>query len=251
MGVQASQKPGRGDRDGCRTRRLAGWRTDPYNTRLVSCGGADINAGMGVAVKAAKKRGRMERELRNKTEIHAGNGAEPRRRPLIGVPTGREKSQRFFGLSLFIMNQTYVRVVEQLGALPVMIPLHMSEETLRGIFARMDGLLLPGGEDIDPSFYDEARDAQLGPTDKERDRTELNLTRWALEEGMPILGVCRGVQISTWPAAAACIRICSASGPTLASMITSRPSSSAFAFRTRWKSCRRACWHTAWASAMR
>ncbi len=137
----------------------------------------------------------MERELRNKTEIHAGNGAEPRRRPLIGVPTGREKSQRFFGLSLFIMNQTYVRVVEQLGALPVMIPLHMSEETLRGIFARLDGLLLPGGEDIDPSFYDEARHAQLGPTDKERDRTELSLTRWALEEGMPILGVCRGVQI--------------------------------------------------------
>lgn len=137
----------------------------------------------------------MERELRNQVSIQQGNGGEPRYRPLIGVPTGREKSQRFFGLSLFIMNQTYVRTLEQLGALPVMIPLHMSEETLRGIFERLDGLLLPGGEDIDPSNYGEDRHAQLGPTDKERDRTELQLTRWALDAGMPVFGVCRGVQV--------------------------------------------------------
>ena len=137
----------------------------------------------------------MERELRNQVSIHQGNGEEWRRRPLIGVPTGREKSQRFFGLSLFIMNQTYVRVLERLGALPVLIPLHMSEETLHGIFERLDGLLLPGGEDIDPSFYDEDRHAQLGPTDKERDRTELWLARWALDVGMPVFGVCRGVQV--------------------------------------------------------
>ena len=72
-------------------------------------------------------------------------------RPLIGVPTGREKSQRFFGLPLYIMNQTYVRALEQLGALPVLIPLGMSEATLRGTFERLDGILLPGGEDLDPS----------------------------------------------------------------------------------------------------
>jgi putative glutamine amidotransferase len=88
-----------------------------------------------------------------------------------------------------------VRTLEQLGALPVMIPLHMTEASLRGIFERLDGLFLPGGEDIDPANYGAARHDLLGATDKERDRTELLLTRWAVERGMPVLGVCRGAQM--------------------------------------------------------
>lgn len=137
----------------------------------------------------------MNRDLRDQPYLEAIAGIPVKRRPLIGVPTGREKSQRFFGLPLYIMNQTYVRTLENLGALPVLIPLQMSDATLRGIFERLDGLLLPGGEDIDPYAYGEERHAQLGSTDKERDRTEMLLARWALEEGMPILGVCRGVQV--------------------------------------------------------
>jgi putative glutamine amidotransferase len=137
----------------------------------------------------------MNRDLRNRSELANDPGEPLQKRPLVGVPTGREKSQRFFGLPLYIMNQTYVRVLENLGALPVMIPLQMSEATLRGIFERLDGLFLPGGEDIDPSNYGAERHPQLGAPDKERDRTELLLTRWAIEAGMPVLGVCRGVQM--------------------------------------------------------
>ena len=137
----------------------------------------------------------MDRDLRNQPYLEQVGGETTKPRPLIGVPTGRERSQRFFGLALYIMNQTYVRTLENLGALPVLIPLQMSEPTLRGIFERLDGLLLPGGEDIDPRNYGEERHPQLGSTDQERDRTEMLLTRWALEEGMPVLGVCRGVQV--------------------------------------------------------
>lgn len=137
----------------------------------------------------------MNREYRDTSYLETREGAGPLRRPLIGVPTGREKSQRFFGLPLYIMNQTYVRTLENLGALPVMIPLQMSEATLAGIFARLDGLLLPGGEDIDPSYYGAERHEQLGSTDKERDRTELALAQWAMAAGMPFLGICRGVQV--------------------------------------------------------
>jgi putative glutamine amidotransferase len=136
-----------------------------------------------------------ERDLRDQSVLDDGSKATVNKRPLIGVPTGREKSQRFFGLALYIMNQTYVRALENLGALPVLIPLQMSEATLRGIFERLDGLLLPGGEDMDPCTYQAARHPQLGATDKERDRTELLLTEWALAEGMPLLGVCRGAQV--------------------------------------------------------
>ncbi len=137
----------------------------------------------------------MNRDLRNQDRLETQPGELLKKRPLIGVPTGREKSQRFFGLPLYIMNQTYVRTLENLGALPVMIPLQMSEVTLHGIFERLDGLFLPGGEDIDPSNYGAERHPQLGASDPERDRTELLLTRWALEVGMPVLGACRGLQI--------------------------------------------------------
>ena len=137
----------------------------------------------------------MNLDLRSTDLLPSSELHPARKRPLIGVPTGREKSQRFYGLPLYIMNQTYIRVLEILGALPVMIPLQMSEATLRGTFERLDGLFLPGGEDVDPSHYGAEVHPQLGATDKERDRTELLLTRWALEVGMPFLGVCRGVQV--------------------------------------------------------
>lgn len=137
----------------------------------------------------------MNRDLRNAQQLGHTTEGGPRKRPLIGVPTGREKSQRFYGLPLYIMNQTYIRMLENLGALPVMIPLQMSEATLRGIFERLDGIFLPGGEDIDPSQYGAERHPLLGATDKERDRTELLITHWAVEAGMPFLGVCRGLQI--------------------------------------------------------
>lgn len=137
----------------------------------------------------------MNRDLKNQANLVEQPGQPVLKRPLIGVTTGREKSQRFFGLSIFIMNQTYVRTLENLGALPVMIPLHMTDATLYGLFQRLDGLFLPGGEDIDPANYGQERHPLLGATDKERDRTELLLTRWALAEGMPVLGVCRGVQV--------------------------------------------------------
>ena len=48
---------------------------------------------------------------------------------------------------------------------------------------------------MDPATYEEERHPQLGATDSERDRTEMLLTRWAIEGGMPVLGVCRGVQV--------------------------------------------------------
>jgi putative glutamine amidotransferase len=137
----------------------------------------------------------MNPEPRNRSHLEANPGEAPTLRPLIGVPTGRERSQRFFGLPLYIMNQTYIRVLENLGALPVMIPLQMSEQTLQGIFQRLDGMFLPGGEDLDPSAYGQERHPQLGAPDKERDRTELLLAHWALAEGMPLLGVCRGIQV--------------------------------------------------------
>ncbi len=59
----------------------------------------------------------------------------------------------------------------------------------------LDGLLLPGGWDVDPSFYGERRDEKIGETDPELDETELSLFRQARERALPVLGICRGQQV--------------------------------------------------------
>ncbi len=58
-----------------------------------------------------------------------------------------------------------------------------------------DGILLPGGPDIDPSFYHEDRQPACGPSDKENDHFQLELYRSARKAGKPVLGICRGCQL--------------------------------------------------------
>jgi putative glutamine amidotransferase len=77
----------------------------------------------------------------------------------------------------------------------VLIPLNLSTGALRAIFERLDGLLLTGGADVDPKHYGEAIHEKCGQIDQVRDTVELTLTRWALAEGLPILAICRGIQV--------------------------------------------------------
>jgi len=59
----------------------------------------------------------------------------------------------------------------------------------------VDGLLLPGGWDVDPSFYGEVRDDKVLETDPELDETEISLFHQAREREVPVLGICRGQQV--------------------------------------------------------
>lgn len=125
----------------------------------------------------------------------------PRRRPrpvigvttqtlhaIDGIPEGLPES--------WVMNQRYFRALTDLGATPWMIPLlHDDEETVRSIYERLDGLLIPGGIDVDPGTYGEEIGPMVGRLDPPRDRVELALARWAIADGMPVLGLCRGAQV--------------------------------------------------------
>jgi putative glutamine amidotransferase len=83
----------------------------------------------------------------------------------------------------------YRRAVAAAGAEPIdLIPGTMA-------LPEVDGLLLPGGWDVDPSFYGERRDDKVGETDPELDETELELFRQARERAIPVLGICRGQQV--------------------------------------------------------
>jgi len=113
---------------------------------------------------------------------------------LIGIPGRRDQSSRS-GSPVFAQKRTYVEAVATAGGAPVVIPLNLDEGALRAIYERLDGLLLAGGEDVHPRHYGEAIHEKCGQRDNARDTVELTLARWALAEGLPVLGICRGIQV--------------------------------------------------------
>jgi putative glutamine amidotransferase len=120
-----------------------------------------------------------------------------RARPIIGIPT--QTLQSLGGVSAeippsWVMSQRYVVTLTNAGAVPWLIPL-IDDETLRDIYESLDGVFLPGGADVDPVSYGRDPHALCDKTDRERDRVELALARWAIDDGKPLLGVCRGMQI--------------------------------------------------------
>jgi putative glutamine amidotransferase len=116
-------------------------------------------------------------------------------RPNIGITTQTLEAVEDQIPRSWIMRQRYVEVLTASGAVPWLVPLEQDRETLRLIYERLDGLFLPGGIDMQPSTYGEQPDPLLQRVDPARDETELQLARWAIEDRLPVLGVCRGAQL--------------------------------------------------------
>ncbi len=120
-------------------------------------------------------------------------------RPVIGVTTQTLHSIDGIPAGLpqsVVMNQRYYVAVAQTGAAPILIPLLDDEpEALRAAYDVCDGILIPGGVDVDPNYFGEVPHPKLGRTDPARDRTEMELARWSVEDGKPLLGLCRGLQV--------------------------------------------------------
>ncbi len=116
-------------------------------------------------------------------------------RPIVGIPAASYIDQEYSATPTYRFNGNYPAALAACGALPLVIPLNLPEDILRGIFERLDGLCLPGGVDVDPAEYGEARHPELGAVDAARDHTEILLARWALEANLPVLGICRGIQL--------------------------------------------------------
>ncbi len=120
-------------------------------------------------------------------------------RPLIGIPA--QTLQAIDGIPeglphSWVMNSRYYLAAADAGAVPVMVPLFgAGTDTLRAVYDRIDGLLLAGGVDMDPASFGETPHPRLGRTDHARDAVELQLTRWAIADRKPVLGLCRGHQV--------------------------------------------------------
>lgn len=123
------------------------------------------------------------------------NAGETLHKPIVGVPCYTPAKTLAGMPPSFVLPQAYIRRLEAAGAAPVMIPPLDDTAALRTVYERLDGLLLAGGGDVDPAWYGEAPHPKLGHVDSLRDRVEVQLIRWALQDDLPILAICRGIQV--------------------------------------------------------
>lgn len=120
-------------------------------------------------------------------------------RPLIGLP-GRRKAGRdvagmlttFADMQIDLYFANYAKGVIAAGGLPVHLPIDVDPLL---IIDRLDGLLLTGGTDIEPSLYGAESETDIYPPEPERDDLELGLFKGAVHRQIPVLGICRGQQI--------------------------------------------------------
>ena len=110
------------------------------------------------------------------------------KKPLIGISLGYNSKKNS-------VNTVYVESVLMNGGVPYLIPVTDDIEVLRQIVVQLDGLVMTGGEDIAPNYYGEQNHQQLGEVNDERDVYDITLIKLAIEHNIPILGICRGLQL--------------------------------------------------------
>ncbi|HEX5135540.1 MAG TPA: gamma-glutamyl-gamma-aminobutyrate hydrolase family protein [Planctomycetota bacterium] len=117
-------------------------------------------------------------------------------RPLIGL-TSWTRRVRSGAKDRFneAVPRGYTQGVEWAAGLPVLLPNSDDLALAPEYIARVDGLLLTGGDDVHPRHYGEAPHPKIDLVDDRRDAFEIALLRAARERGMPVLGICRGIQI--------------------------------------------------------
>lgn len=118
-------------------------------------------------------------------------------RPVIGICANLTRAAwGVWDQRAALLPYSYIQAVHDAGGAVVVIPPDPAlEQSPDEILDVIDGLLLAGGNDVDPAFYDAERHPQTDELVPERDRVEIALSRRAVERDMPVLGICRGMQV--------------------------------------------------------
>lgn len=112
------------------------------------------------------------------------------RRPEATVPVPQGEPPRLE----FTLATLYPEAIERAGGIPILIP-PISPEAIGSLLDRVDAVCLTGGPDLQPSAYGELPHPELGPTEPGIDALELAMVLEADKRGLPILGICRGMQV--------------------------------------------------------
>jgi putative glutamine amidotransferase len=118
-------------------------------------------------------------------------------RPVIGICTALERARwSVWDQQAYLLPRSYIAAVQRAGGLAVMLPPDPeAENDPDAVLDLLDGLILAGGADVDPASYGRPTHRETKHTVPERDAFELALARRALERDLPLLGVCRGMQL--------------------------------------------------------
>lgn len=112
--------------------------------------------------------------------------------PIIGLTSSFMTHEE---RELVFLPQTYFNAIRHHGGIPLLIPVQATEEELQYLLDQCDGLILTGGDDIDPTLYGETILNDSVVIAPERDRQEGTVIDMALARNLPILGICRGIQM--------------------------------------------------------
>jgi putative glutamine amidotransferase len=114
---------------------------------------------------------------------------------VIGLCTAVEQARYgAWDVDTFLLQRSYVEAVQRAGGVAVMLPPDPDVEPDQ-LLDLLDGLILAGGRDIDPAVYGSEPHAETDHPRSERDEFEIALARRAMERDMPLLGICRGMQL--------------------------------------------------------
>ncbi|HEX4563603.1 MAG TPA: gamma-glutamyl-gamma-aminobutyrate hydrolase family protein [Solirubrobacteraceae bacterium] len=118
-------------------------------------------------------------------------------RPVIGICAALERARwSVWDQEALLLPRNYVDAVQDAGGLALLLaPDAQLVDEPEEVLELLDGLMLAGGADIDPSSYGREAHAETAGTTLERDRFEIALAREAIERDMPVLGICRGMQL--------------------------------------------------------
>lgn len=118
-------------------------------------------------------------------------------KPIIGIPVHLMYvgSNPFGGKEIAYCNEEFTQAVYKSGGIPLLLPFVSSKDDILTQLILCDGILLPGGDDINPLLYGEEPSKDLGDVCARIDQYELTLTSLALSSNKPILGICRGCQL--------------------------------------------------------
>jgi putative glutamine amidotransferase len=111
---------------------------------------------------------------------------------LVAVSSGRRTDH---GRERVALNASYVGALTTVGLTPVIVPPLLDPRRVPEILDVVSGLLLTGGEDVHPATYRATPHARLGATDRARDAVEITLLQEARARRLPILAICRGIQL--------------------------------------------------------
>jgi putative glutamine amidotransferase len=118
----------------------------------------------------------------------AGYGA-----PMVGISAYCEQARwGVWDVAAMVLPRRYADRVAQAGGIPVLLP---PTTGIEDALSRLDGLVLPGGGDVDPARYGAQRRPETTSVNEDRDAAELALLEAALTRKLPVLGICRGMQV--------------------------------------------------------